>query len=77
MANEYYPVVDQEPDFLIRRLQCSQMFAAEISIQIPGLNTTEFRQVINHLLLSAYVIVYEGSAFQRTLAICDMKNIEF
>lgn len=44
------------------------MFATKVCIQVTWLNATELCEVVNNLLLRAYVIVQERCSFQRALS---------
>lgn len=77
MSNENDADIGEVSKFLIGTLQRCQMFIAEICVQIARFNAGEFRQIIDHLLLCRYVIVYERDAFFGSLATHHKKKTSF
>lgn len=67
MSHENHAAVLQESELGIGGFQGGQMFGAEISVQVSGFDSGEFREVIDDLFLGGYVIVDEWSAFQMAL----------
>ena len=69
VTDESDPVVDQESQFQIRRLERRQVFRRRGHVQIARLNARKFRQIVHHLILSGNVVVDEGQSFHAALPI--------
>ena len=67
MADKSNPVVDQEAQLQVRRLERRQVFRRRRHIQITRLDARELGQIVHYLILRGDVVVNEGQAFHAAL----------
>ena len=62
MTDENAAYIDEVPELLVGRLECGQVLLAEVGIKVPGFDTRELCDIINHLFLGRDVVVDKGAS---------------